>query len=174
MGWKLLKQYFEIKHIVQVENDQIKIGSGYVSDLALIDMKTGKLTRKPGWERSLEEYGALLKASPEKILSLLSEPDQFERDLPVYIVSDARVIEEQCEVPGYPNLTHSGRLMYENTTFLEREKADQYALKSLGYRIKTWSERKEQLSNEIAEIEAEIALARSAQTEIQSRLTKSL
>jgi len=174
MGWKLLKQYFEIKHIVQVEDGQIKIGSGYVSDLALIDMKTGKLTRKLGWERSLEEYGALLNASPEEILALLNEPDQFERSLPVYIVSDAKVIEETCEVFGYPNLTHSGRLMYENTTFLEREKADQYVLKSLGYRIKTWSERKEQLSDEIAAIEAEIALAKAAQTEIQSRLTKSL
>lgn len=174
MGWKLLKQYFEIKHIVQVDDGQIKIGSGYVSDLALIDMKTGKLTRKPGWERSLEEYEALLNASPEEILALLNEPDQFERSLPVYIVSDAKVIEEQYEVFGYPNLTHSGRLMYENTTFLEREKADQYVLKSLGYRIKTWSERKEQLSNEIAAIEAEIALAKAAQAEIQSRLTKSL
>jgi len=172
MGWKKFKEYFGVKHIVQVEGDQVKIGSGYVSDLALVDMKTGRLTRKYGWERSLEEYGALLTASPEKILSLLSEPDQFERNLPVYIVSDAKVIEEYCEAPGYPNLTHSGRLMYENTTFLDREEADQCALKSLGYRIKTWSERKEQLSNEIDEIETEIALAKAAQAEIQSRLTK--
>ena len=137
-------------------------------------MKTGKLTRKPGWERSLEEYEALLNASPEEILALLNEPDQFERSLPVYIVSDAKVIEEQCEVFGYPNLTHSGLLMYENTAFLDRAKADKYALGSLSRRIEIWVERKERLSNEIAELEQEIALARAAQTEIQSRLTKSL
>ena len=64
--------------------------------------------------------------------------------------------------------------MYENTAFLDRAKADKYALGSLSRRIEIWVERKERLSNEIAELEQEIALARAAQTEIQSRLTKSL
>lgn len=170
MGWKKFKERFGIKHIVQIADGRITIGSGYISDLASVHIASGKVFHKQGWESSLKEYAALWAASPEEIKALLDEPDQFEKSTPVYIVSDATVLEEQCEEFGYPNITHSGRLMYENTSFLSREKADNYALCALTYRIDAWSQRREKLLAEVAEIEAEIAASKVQKSEIETRL----
>ncbi len=172
MGWKTLKENFGIEHIVKVENDQVLIGSPYIGDLGVIDVTTGRLSLKDGWERGLEDYTALRNASPAEILAFLQAPDHFNGKTRVYIVSDAKVYEDYCEKEGYPNVTYSGRLMYQNTTFLDLKEAQTYALKSLEYRVKSWEERKKTLLRDIEELNAEIGAAKAAQDELSVQIKK--
>ena len=54
MGFKRFSEYFKIdlkRHIVQVSEQKIMIGSGYINDLLVVDMRTGVLTVSQGWER---------------------------------------------------------------------------------------------------------------------------
>lgn len=172
MGWKTLKEHFGIEHIVKIEGDQVLIGSPYIGDLGVIDIKTGKLSLKDGWERSLEDYPALRSASPAEILDLLRAPDHFNGKTCVYIVSDAKVYEDYCEKEGYPNVTYSGRLMYQNTTFLSLKDAQTSALKSLEYRVKSWEERKRMLLKEVEDLDAEIVAAREAQNALSLQIER--
>lgn len=115
MGWKTLKEHFDITHIVQVTHASICIGSSFVSDLAAIDLATGRVSENPAFEGFLrEKYPALLAAAPEEILQLVHAPDLFAASLPVYTYHGSEIIEKQCESYGWPNLTHDGEMMYEN------------------------------------------------------------
>ena len=78
MGWKKLKDHFQIEHHVQIVGGQLLIGSSYVSDLATINIETGRVKKNDTFSRFLEEnYPQLLDASTAEILGLIKEPDQF-------------------------------------------------------------------------------------------------
>ena len=116
MGWKTLKERFGIGHIVQVTSAGIVIGSGYVSDLVTINPATGKVTENSTFSGFLREhYPALLSSSADEILSAINAEDTFSTSTPVYTYTGGTIIEKLCEKPGYPNVTHDGCLMYENT-----------------------------------------------------------
>jgi hypothetical protein len=67
MGWKTLKEHFDIEHFVQVTKKGICIGSGFVHDLVTIDPKTGALQENQTFHGLIrEKYPALLKAPPPR------------------------------------------------------------------------------------------------------------
>lgn len=116
MGWKNLKDHFKIDHIVQVVGGVIWIGSGYVSDLATIDPETGEVLENQTFRGFLrQQYPAMLEADAAEIVRLISEPDAFEKSLTVYTYDGGDIIEKQCEELGWPNVTHDGALMYQNS-----------------------------------------------------------
>ena len=47
----------------------------------------------------------------------------------VYTITEGKLIEDTCEVFGYPNFTHSGDMMYENTHFRFKNEAIDYGIK---------------------------------------------
>ena len=61
----------------------------------------------------------------QDVRALIDEPDTFARNLPVFTTENWAVKAEQCEEYGWPNTTHTGRIMYENTYF--RTRAEAYA-----------------------------------------------
>ncbi|MFP3637454.1 hypothetical protein [Paraburkholderia sp. SIMBA_054] len=131
MGWKTLKERFGIQHRVQVTDAGICIGSGYAHSIVTVDVATGEVRQSDTFPRFLEEnYPGLLKASAEEILRIIETPDTFVASITVYTFEEGVVIEKQCEVPGYPNITHDGCLMYDNrfstdiNTAVERAKRD--------------------------------------------------
>lgn len=138
MGWKTFKQKYNIDHIVQITGKGICIGSGYCHDLATVDLITGSAKENPTFRGFLERYyPKIMTASQKEILETIHAEDSFENDIKVYTFEGSEIIEKKCEKFGYPNITHDGFLMYENTYFKTRieaiEKALDYNNSSLKY-----------------------------------------
>lgn len=128
MGFKLLKEAYDIKHIVCVTNEEkyggeaICIGSPYIHDIIVVDMN-GKVLKRHEDRRSVNEelyrYQKEFDADPEKLKRIVTTPDVFDADKnqTVYIYDFGRIREELCQEFGWPNVTNKGELMYENTAF---------------------------------------------------------
>lgn len=130
MGWKRIKEYFDIEHIVQVQGEEILIGSPYSSRLLAIKISTGEVFNNSVFKNFGEEnYPRLMSASKEKILSLINEKDSFSDSLVVYTYEDDKILKKFCEEYGYPNITHDGCIMYENSFFENKEDAIKKAKK---------------------------------------------
>lgn len=124
MGWQNIKEHYQIKHIVHVRDGNILIGSPLCSDLFTID-PAGKFLKK--WDTRpgdvLHGYMTAISADPAKFSELFASPDTFAASLPVFTYDGGDVIEKQCEVRGWPNVTHDGELMYDNTFFADKADA---------------------------------------------------
>lgn len=152
MGWKAFKEHFNIEHIVQIDNDFVKIGSDYVSDLVKISLTTGKVIRNEVFPSFLEEhYPDLVTADPKEIRDLLNVKDQFNVSIPVYTSKGSEIIEKFCEVPGYPNITHDGCLMYDNYFYQDKNKAIEKAKSNALSDISYLEESIEQYNQQISE-----------------------
>lgn len=130
MGWKNVKDHYGIKHIVQVVKDKgICIGSPYIHDLMVISMEGELVKRDDGISNAdLKRYQREMDADPVKLREMVITSDTFEKSNPVYTYGGAEIIEKQCEEYGYPNCTHDGCLMYENTFFSDRAEAIKEAM----------------------------------------------
>lgn len=142
MGWKNLKEHFGIKHIVcRTEDGNIKIGSPYVSDLVVVT-PFGEVIRTWHVEGTpLEAVVAQMRANPEQVQALIAKPDTFATSIPVYTWENATIVQRFCEEPGWPNVTHDGHLMYENTYTLSEAQARGWARDDLERAIHTRRER---------------------------------
>lgn len=160
MGWKTLKQYFKIEHLVTVENDCINIGSGYIHDLVVINTKTGRVVENSTFDGFLNKhYPELKNSSKDKILKLINAKDVFLKSLPVYTyTNDGEILEKYCEELGYPNVTHDGLLMYENTFSEDKCGIVERAKSELEIAVQ-WAEQGiEKAKNELAQKYIELAL----------------
>ena len=95
MGFKTIKQHYDIKHIVAIYNEEkyggacICIGSGYVHGLIAINIETGKVFYSslvtPGENSEIGQLAARIKADEKNgvLRALIDEPDTFARNLPV-------------------------------------------------------------------------------------------
>ena len=85
----------------------------------------------PGENSEIGQLAARIKADEKNgvLRALIDEPDTFARNLPVFTIDRWAVKEELCEEYGWPNTTHSGAIMYENTYFRTRAEAYAYLLK---------------------------------------------
>ncbi|RVJ69033.1 hypothetical protein CN167_27505 [Sinorhizobium medicae] len=124
MGWKNVKEHYRIDHQVEVTEEGICIGSPYVHAIIVISLD-GALIKEA--DRTLNEklmrYQFEMKADPAKLRDLVVSPDTFSASIPVYTYRGAEIIEKRCEELGWPNVTHDGDMMYENTFFANREGA---------------------------------------------------
>lgn len=140
MGHKVLKEYYDIKYIVAIYNKEglgpcVCIGSCYVHDLVAISIKDCKIKYscivKPGENSEIGQLAARIAedAKTGVIRALLDEPDTFARSLPVFTTDKWAVKAAFCEEYGWPNTTHDGEIMYENTYFQTRAEAYAYLLR---------------------------------------------
>lgn len=151
MGWKNIKEKFGIHHNVQVREKGICIGSDFVSDLASIDKVTGKVEENQTFAGFLRDnYPALQKAAPEELVWLIAAPDTFTASIPVFTYDGAEILEKMCEEPGYPNVTHDGCMMYENTFSTDKSKVVAWAKRNVACAV-------EQTQRRIAEVEKDLA-----------------
>lgn len=128
MGWKAFKEHFNITHIVQVKDAGICIGSGYMSDIATVNLATGAVTEDSTFSGFLSKYyPALLSAGAQEILHVINAEDRFSASVPVYTYDGGKIVEKRCELPGYPNVTHDGCLMYENTHSTDKDEVVRWA-----------------------------------------------
>ena len=130
MGWKAVKDHYRIEHFVRVEAGNICIGSLYIHDIIVIDPAGKIVKREAHGNRNLNRYLAEMDADPDKLAALIKSPDTFAAAIPVYTWENGQIIECLCEEPGWPNVTHDGRMMYENTFDTDRAKVVQWAVES--------------------------------------------
>ncbi len=124
MGWKKFKEQYKIQDNVQINEKGLCIGSGYVPDLVVVNLKTGLIKENSTFSGFLKEnYPQLLSVSPEEILKVLDSKDSFSNSLPVFTYDGSKIVEEKTEEYGYPNCTHEGNIQYENTYFKTRKEA---------------------------------------------------
>lgn len=157
MGWKTLKEAFGIQHIVCVTEQGICIGSCYVTDIATINIETGKITDSevfPGFIR--RTYRELQNTTPADLLALIQAEDTFSASIKVYTYQDGDIIEKLCEVPGYPNATHDGELMYQNTFSTDRNTVIGWAKRDARLRVNARLDYCTRLRQQLAEAEREL------------------
>ena len=156
MGWKNLKEHYRIEHIVHVKDGDIYVGSPLITDLIHIS-KDGRLIEdrdlcgNEELERIWNDIEEDLEDNPEKLRELIETPDTFERSIPVYTYQGSEIIEKLCETPGFPNVTHDGLLMSDNTFSTDREKIVAKAKRNAKAAIKLHQERINDLEAQVAE-----------------------
>jgi hypothetical protein len=122
MGWKAVKEHYDIRHILgRYEGEGWCIGSPYVH--ALITIDTDARTIKPSsLIQAGDELDVLIRrfhADGEAFWSMWDTPDVFERALPVFTTREGVLVQAFCEDLGWPNATHDGWVMYDNTYFTD-------------------------------------------------------
>ena len=150
MGWKNIKEHFSIGHNVCITSKGICIGSGYVHDLAVIDINTGSAAANSVFKNFLrDKYPALLDATAEEVLQLISNQDTFKVSLPVYTYDGGEIVEKHCEEYGWPNVTHDGEQMYDNTFFTDKKKAIEAAMADAVAGVKAYAGQVEQYKTDL-------------------------
>lgn len=152
MGWKNIKAYFKIGHLVQVVDGQLLIGSVFVPDGLVYCLTTGRRVRRASVPTSLTLVAEAMDAAPEQLLELWQTPDSFSASIPVFTYQGSQIIEQACEEPGFPNVTHAGTMMYENTHSTNRDDVVRWALSSAQAGIRVGQRMLAQNERERAEI----------------------
>lgn len=157
MGWKTLKDHFSINHIVTSGSRSIYIGSPCVNDLVVINKETGRVVNNSTFlSLTMKEYPQLYEASPEDILQLINTQDDFEQSLIVYTYQGGEIIEKKCEQYGYPNVTHDGQLMYENTFSADKSQVIEWAIQTAEAGVRHFNQTLDRLKNDMNEVEASL------------------
>lgn len=169
MGWKALKDAYDIKHIVCVTEKGICIGSGYAHDLAVINPSTGELADNQTFSGFTKRfYPELANATPEELLSLIQQVDTFSAAIPVYTYCDGEIIEKRCEVAGWPNTTHDGLLMYENTFSTDKKVVIAWAKRNARSLVRHTAEYIVRLQQQLADAQAELLRAEGFVAKLQA------
>jgi hypothetical protein len=167
MSWKNIKEHYRIGHIVQVRDGKICIGSGYCPELIMVSFE-GKVSLGVlgiSSNEDLERYHAEMTADLGKLKELLDVPDTFTASLPVYTYDGAEILEKQCEAYGWPNVTHDGKIQYENSYSADKAVVVEWAKRNARYGVEAWTER-------IAEAEKKLAECRERLAEEEADIAK--
>lgn len=156
MGWKNVKQHYRIGHLVHLTTAGLCIGSQFIPEAIIVGAHGEILKRYDRADAELARYQAEIDADAATFVRLMSEPDCFDRSVPVYSFRGSQIIEKQCEDLGWPHVTHDGELMYENGSFPTRDDAIRAAKADARSGITGWSSALERARQEVARVEQEI------------------
>lgn len=169
MGWKALKDAFGIRHMVQVTSKGICIGSGYVHDIVTIEPATGKILENRAFPNALQDtYPALYAASAVELARLIAAPDAFAVAIPVYTYENGEILEKQCEEPGWPNVTHDGCMMYDNTFATDRDQVVAWAKRSAELAVQHMGDRIIEAERVLLELQERLAGYEAAQVKLEA------
>ena len=167
MGWKRVRDHYQVKHIVHVRDNQICIGSDYIPNIICID-SDGKVTKRYESGRTNEDLRRIqdeMDADPATLRKLVLTADTFDKSIPVYTYDGGEIIECQCEELGWPNVTHGGSLMYENTFSEDKAQVVKWAKRNAELGVKMCGE-------SVVEAERRLAECRERLTKEESDLAK--
>jgi len=158
------------KYNVHNQRKKICVGSPLCSDLihvykdtfvlvyALDTWKEGRdsLVRKGEKNNELlfiwDTLADLIRSG--EIRDIIQGNDTIENPIPVFTVERGNLVEEVTDTFGYPNITHAGNMMYDNTHFKTKEEAIRYGISEETYGLKWAREKVEELDNKKLEAEA--------------------
>ncbi len=155
MGHKTLKEHYRIGHAVCVTEKGICIGSPYIHDLIIVGLDGTIIKADDGRvNEDLKRYMAEMKADPAKLREVVQAKDTFAASIPVYTYYGGNIIEKLCEEPGWPNVTHDGDMMFDNTYSLDKRKAVKWAKKNATAGIECWQRRIKEDRERLAQSES--------------------
>lgn len=158
MGWKNVKEHYRIGHLVQVTEKGICIGSAYIHDLIVIGLDGAIKKRSEEFANTdLRQYRNDFTNDPALLKRLIELPDVFAKSITVYTYEGGEVIEKKCEELEWPNVTHDGQMMYENTFSTDKNKVAGWAKRNAKGGIEWRAERKVELLQNVAALEAGIS-----------------
>jgi len=178
MGWKNVKQYFNIGHQVRVSREKstptVEIGSPCIRDLIVIRADGKCIKRYDGrGNDDLARYQKEIDAmGQDDLRNLIESTDTFEKSITVYTFDDTGVVEKQCEELGWPNVTHDGCMMYENTFSADRNRIVKSAIRNAELRAKSAREYLTAKKKEVAELETELEEAEKMVDKLNADITK--
>ena len=182
MKARLLKQILNnTGYNVHNKPDMICIGSPLCSDLISVDKKTLNIkyaldTFREG--RKCLEVKSNSKGENELLFiwdklheliengqlnDIINGDDILENPLPIFRVKGGKLIETFTDAYGYPNVTISGELMYENEYFKTKEEALKEGIEEYEYWLK-------HMNNQIIEREKEISEKRQDIIELNNNI----
>lgn len=162
MGWKSIKEHYRIAHIVHVREGKLHIGSPYVTDLIVV---TPEGTATSAWQNlsgELARYVRDINADRGLFACLFTQQDTFAASIPVFTFEDGLIVEHACEDPGWPNITHDGILMFDNTFFTDRRKAVDMARKDAAAGVLACEERVSDLEDRLARAQDDLECRKAA------------
>lgn len=170
MGFKSIKEHYRIGHIVQIREGRIAIGSPYVSDLIRVSFAGEVTWGSLGASKNddLARYYAEMTADLGKLKFLIEQPDSFTAAIPVFTYDGAEIVEHKCEALGWPNVTHAGALMYENTFSPDRAKVVEWAKRNEDAGIESCQRRLRELAADVAKVEGWLADHRSNRAKLET------
>lgn len=178
MGWKTLREQYGIKHIVQrLRDGTFAVGSPYISRLLVVH-PDGKVEPNSLLTDNSELWPviAAMRADPGAVRRAIEAEDVFATSVPVYSCEGAVLIESFCETPGYPNVTHDGTLMYENSYYLSRAEAlevfSQAASRSVEHREEAVTRAREELDKALERLDAARQVDSSLKAQVAAELPK--
>jgi len=110
-----------------------------------------------------------LKAPPEEIISLLEKQDTFTHSIAVYTYDGSNIIEKQCENPGWPNVTHDGLVMYDNTFSTNKEEVVSWAKRSAKLGVKCTLERIKDVEEKLRTLRVQLDEYKSDQLKLDAK-----
>lgn len=162
MGWKAVKQHYRITHIVHMTPEGLCVGSDYITDLIVIGRDGAVSKRYDGRSNAdLLRYQTEFDADPEKLRELFAMEDQFAAAIKVYTYAGAQILEKYCEATGYPNVTHDGCLIYENTFSTDRDQVVSWAKRNAALGVKYTEKSVRDLERQLATFKQRLVRERS-------------
>lgn len=128
-------------------------------------------TIKQRYERDNEHLmrcQAEMDADPDKLRELATSPDSFATAIPVYTYAGGAILEKQCETPGWPNVTHDGCLMYENTYSTDKAQVVAWAKRNSAAAIQLTAAHIQRLEKDLAAARAELAQHEAARAKLEA------
>lgn len=166
MGWKAVREAYDIGHIVKMQGGMLLIGSSYIGDIIVI-APDGTITKRDGrGTGDLARYQHDIEADPTRFAALLAANDVFDRSIVVYTWEGADIIERRCERTDWPNVTHDGHLMHDNTYTTDRDEAIEWARRDADAALRIYSRN---VADAERELEARRTLLKQAE-EVSARL----
>lgn len=126
MGWKAVKDHYKINHHVVIENGNLLIGSSFISDIISVSLSQFMVTTTFKIPKELRSF--IDNYDTNEFKAVFGEKDHFSKSIPVWAFDGKEIVEMECEELGWPNVTHCGSMMYENTHFKSKEEAIEHAI----------------------------------------------
>ena len=170
MGWKNVKEHYRIGHIVAVyQSKGICIGSPYCHDLIVIKDDGSVEYGRLGESRNddLNRYYSEMTADKTKLVQLMQSPDKFERSLRVYTYEGGEILEKKCEKLGWPNVTHDGEIMYDNSFSSSKSKVVTWAKNNAVAGVEIYTERIQQTRDELIKLESKLEETRQQLSKLE-------
>lgn len=163
MGCKNIKEHYKVEHLVRLCPKGVLIGSGFLPEMIVVGLDGMVTSRRDSSNADISRVYDEIAASPEKFAELFAKPDVFEKSIPVFTHEEGVVIEKQCEALGWPNLTHDGYMMFDNTHSASKEQVVEWAKESAKIAVRHSTEYLEKLKVQLADCEADVAKYRMQQ-----------
>lgn len=170
MGWKNVRDHYQVQHIVQVTGSGICIGSPYIHNIIIIDLDG--FVKKPyqsgGANEDLRRIQEAFDSDPKKLKNLVLTPDIFDTAITIYTYDGGDILEKKCEELGWPNVTHDGLMMYENTFSEDKAKVIEWAKHNADLYIKMANENVTDAEAKLSECKERLKSAKAYRAKLEN------